>query len=339
MAGGFIKQVLEEGDTSFDVSLRPSAFKDFVGQARLKERLQLLIEAARQRKEALGHLLFVGPPGLGKTTLSFIIAKAMDADVKVTSGPTLQKAGDLAGLLTNLKEGDILFIDEIHRLQKNVEEYLYSAMEDFRMDIMIEQGPNARSISLNLPKFTLVGATTRLGLLSAPFRSRFGIPFRLDYYPVEDLRKIIVRSARVLNVDINEDGEFEIARRARGTPRVANVLLREMRDHAQLKNNNLIDGPCALKALKGLDIDEDGLEEMDKRILETIIHKFSGGPVGIQSLAVAVAEEADNLEEAYEPFLIQQGYLHRTPQGRTVTERAYRKFGLPQPTRSQATLF
>ena len=339
MAGGFIKEVLEKDDASFDASLRPTVFRDFVGQEKLKERLQLLIEAARQRHEPLNHLLFVGPPGLGKTTLSYIIGKAMDANVKTTSGPALQKAGDLASLLTNLQACDVLFIDEIHRIPKSVEEYLYSAMEDFRIDIMIDQGPNARSVQLNLPKFTLVGATTRLGLLSAPFRSRFGIPLRLDYYPAEDLLKIILRSARVLNVDIDEPGGFEIARRSRGTPRVANVLLKEIRDHAQLKNNNLIDGACAKKALRDLDIDEDGLEEMDKRILDTIIQKFGGGPVGISSLAVAVGEEADNLEEAYEPFLIQQGYLHRTPQGRTVTERAYQKFGLLQPPKAQASLF
>ena len=338
MAGGFIKEVLEKDDACFDASLRPTVFRDFVGQERLKERLQLLIEAARQRKEPLNHLLFVGPPGLGKTTLSYIMGKAMDANVKTTSGPALQKAGDLASLLTNLQEGDVLFIDESHRIPKSVEEYLYSAMEDFRIDIIIDQGPNARSVRLNLPKFTLVGATTRFGLLSAPFRSRFGIPLRLDYYPAEDLHKIILRSARVLNVDIDQEGGFEIARRSRGTPRVANILLKEIRDHAQLKNNNLIDGACAKKALHDLDIDEDGLEEMDKRILDTIIQKFAGGPVGISSLAVAVGEEPDNLEEAYEPFLIQQGYLHRTPQGRTVAERAYQKFGLPQPPRAQPSL-
>jgi len=339
MASGFIKEVLEKEDASFDASLRPTVLRDFVGQEKLKERLQLLIDAARQRQEPLNHLLFVGPPGLGKTTLSFILGRAMDANVKSTSGPALQKAGDLASLLTNLQNGDLLFIDEIHRIPKSVEEYLYSAMEDFRIDIMIDQGPNARSVRLNLPKFTLVGATTRLGLLSAPFRSRFGIPLRLDYYPAADLQQIIVRSARVLNVDIDEEGGSEIARRSRGTPRVANVLLKEIRDHAQLKNNNLIDGGCARKAMRDLDIDEDGLEEMDKRILDTIIQKFGGGPVGISSLAVAVGEEPDNLEEAYEPFLIQQGYLHRTPQGRTATERAYQKFGLPQPPKAQASLF
>jgi Holliday junction DNA helicase RuvB len=338
MAGGFIKEVLEKEDATFDASLRPTVFRDFVGQEKLKERLHLLIEAARQRKEPLNHLLFVGPPGLGKTTLSFILGKAMDADVKTTSGPALQKAGDLASLLTNLQEGNILFIDEIHRIPKSVEEYLYSAMEDYRIDIMIDQGPNARSVRLNLPKFTLVGATTRVGLLSAPFRSRFGLPLRLDYYPAEEICKIVLRSARVLNVDIDSEGGFEIARRSRGTPRVANVLLKEIRDHAQLKNNNLIDGPCAKKALRDLDIDEDGLEEMDKRILDALIQKFGGGPVGIGSLAVAVGEEPDNLEEAYEPFLIQQGYLHRTPQGRTATERAYQKFGLVQPPRAQPTL-
>ena len=339
MAGGFIKEVLEKDDASFDASLRPAVLRDFVGQEKLKERLQLLIDAASQRKEPLNHLLFVGPPGLGKTTLSYILGKAMDANVKSTSGPALQKAGDLASLLTNLQDGDLLFIDEIHRIPKPVEEYLYSAMEDFLIDIIIDQGPNARSVRLNLPRFTLVGATTRLGLLSAPFRSRFGIPLRLDYYPAADLQKIITRSARVLNVGIDEQGGFEIARRSRGTPRVANVLLKEIRDHAQLKNNNMIDGACANKALRDLDIDEDGLEEMDKRILDTIIQKFGGGPVGISSLAVAVGEEPDNLKEAYEPFLIQQGYLHRTPQGRTVTERAYLKFGLPQPPKAQASLF
>jgi Holliday junction DNA helicase RuvB len=286
------------------------------------------VAAARQRGEALDHILLNGPPGLGKTTLANILAKSMGASLKSTSGPTIEKAGDLAGLLTNLEEGDVLFIDEIHRLQKTIEEYLYPAMEDFKLDIIIDQGPNARSVRLNLPRFTLIGATTRSGLLSAPLLTRFPIRERLDYYQVEQLEKIVIRSANLLNVAIDEAGGREIARRSRGTPRIANNLLRRVRDYAQVKGDGKITSQIADYALAMLEIDQNGLDEMDKRILEAIIVKFGGGPVGVNSLAVAVGEEPDTIEEVYEPYLIMEGYLNRTPQGRVATELSYKKLGL-----------
>ena len=292
------------------------------------------MQAAKQRGEAIDHLLFSGPPGLGKTTLANIIAKAMGSSLKSTSGPTIEKAGDLAGLLTNLEEGDVLFIDEIHRLQKTIEEYLYPAMEDFKLDIIIDQGPNARSVRLNLPRFTLVGATTRSGLLTAPLLTRFGIRERLDYYGAEDLRTIVVRAARLLNVELDEAGAMEIARRSRGTPRIANNLLRRVRDYAQVRGDGTINCEVADKALAMLEIDANGLDEMDKRILETIIVKFGGGPVGLSSLAVAVGEESDTLEEVYEPYLIMEGYLNRTSQGRVATELSYDRLGL-KPARAK----
>ena len=310
-------------DKEFEQQLRPSQFADFTGQEKICERLELFVQAARERQEALDHVLLCGPPGLGKTTLSYILADAMDAHIKCTSGPVIDKPSDLAGLLTGLEEGDLLFIDEIHRMQRSVEEYLYSAMEDFVIDIVIDQGPNARSVRLNLPRFTLIGATTRSGMLSAPMRSRFGLINRLDYYDAHQLAEIVTRSASILNVEIEPTGALEIASRSRGTPRIANNLLRRARDYAQVKADNIITAPLADQALNLLDIDEDGLEEMDKRILQTLIDKFSGGPVGLNSLSVSVSEEAETLEEVYEPYLIQEGYLKRTPQGRVATERAY----------------
>ena len=318
-------------DREFEQQLRPSQFADFTGQEKICERLELFVQAARERQEALDHVLLCGPPGLAKTTLSYILADAMDSHIKCTSGPVIDKPSDLAGLLTGLEEGDLLFIDEIHRMQRSVEEYLYSAMEDFVIDIVIDQGPNARSVRLNLPRFTLIGATTRSGMLSAPMRSRFGLINRLDYYDAHQLAEIVTRSASILNVEIEPTGALEIASRSRGTPRIANNLLRRARDYAQVKADNIITAPLADQALNLLDIDEDGLEEMDKRILQTLIDKFSGGPVGLNSLSVSVSEEAETLEEVYEPYLIQEGYLKRTPQGRVATERAYSKFGLVQP--------
>ena len=319
---------LNKPDAALELTLRPSLFSEFTGQLKVKERLEIAVQAARQRSEALDHILLSGPPGLGKTTLAYILAKAMGANVKSTSGPTIEKAGDLAGLLTNLEAGDVLFIDEIHRLQKTIEEYLYPAMEDFKLDIIIDQGPNARSVRLNLPRFTLIGATTRSGLLTAPLLTRFAVRERLDYYVADDLQKIVVRSARLLNVEIDEPGAHEIARRSRGTPRIANNLLRRVRDYAQVRHDGRITVAVADKALAMLEIDENGLDEMDKRILDAIITKFSGGPVGLNSLAVAVGEEPDTLEEVYEPYLIMEGYLKRTSQGRVATESSYRKLGL-----------
>jgi len=337
MTERFITDTLNKAETDFDISLRPGRFADFVGQGKVRERLELFVQAATGRKDVLDHILLFGPPGLGKTTLAYVVAEAMGVNIKTTSGPVIDKAGDLAGLLTSLEKGDILFIDEIHRVPKAVEEYLYSAMEDFVIDIMIDQGPNARSVRLNLPKFTLIGATTRSGLLSAPLRSRFGLTNRLDYYNAAELKQIIERSARILNVDVDEGGASEIACRSRGTPRIANNLLRWVRDYAQVKAGNKITKDVADKALSMLDIDEHGLDEMDKRILEAIVHKFSGGPVGISSLAVSVGEEAGTIEEVYEPYLIQEGYLKRTPQGRVATERCYEKFGM-KPHGRQGTL-
>src|SRR5947209_4131898 len=328
MAERMVSEVLTKPDAALEMTLRPSLFSDFTGQAKVKERLEITVAAAKQRKEAIDHILLNGPPGLGKTTLANIIAKAMGANMKSTSGPTIEKAGDLAGLLTNLEEGDVLFIDEIHRLQKTIEEYLYPAMEDFKLDIIIDQGPNARSVRLSLPRFTLIGATTRSGLLTAPLLTRFPIRERLDYYLSEQLEKIVIRSARLLNIEIEERGAKEIARRSRGTPRISNNLLRRVRDFAQVKGEGRITLDVADKALAMLEIDENGLDEMDKRILDAIISKFGGGPVGVCSLAVAVGEEPDTLEEVYEPYLIMEGYLKRTSQGRVATELSYKKLGL-----------
>lgn len=328
MVDRLITDVLTQPDATLDGTLRPGAFSEFTGQNKVKERLDIAVQAAKKRNDSLDHILLSGPPGLGKTTLAGILAREMGGELKVTSGPTIDKAADLAGLLTNLNQGDVLFIDEIHRLQKNIEEYLYPAMEDFTLDIIIDQGPNARSVRLDLPKFTLIGATTRSGLLTAPLLTRFPVRERLDYYRGDDLESIVLRSARLLEVETDSGGAAEIARRSRGTPRIANNLLRRVRDYAQVKAEGKIDSITADKALAMLEIDENGLDEMDKRILEAITIKFGGGPVGLSSLAVAVGEESDTLEEVYEPYLILEGYLNRTPQGRVATEASYKKLGL-----------
>ena len=319
---------LNRRNAAFDNKLRPEQFADFVGQRKIRDRLELAVEAAKDRGETLDHVLFSGPPGLGKTTLSYILGDAMGVHVKTTSGPVLTKPADLAGLLTSLEAGDIVFIDEIHRMAKTVEEYLYSAMEDFAIDILIDQGPNARSVRLELPRFTLVGATTRIGLIAAPLRARFGLVNRLSYYEPTELAAIVTRSAAKLNVGIDPDGALEIAARSRGTPRIANNLLRRVRDYAQVRAGNHITKQVAVESLSLLEIDPQGLDEMDVRILETICVKFGGGPVGLSTIAVSVGEEPDTIEAAYEPFLIMEGYLDRTPKGRVATDLAWRKLGL-----------
>ncbi|MCK0129889.1 Holliday junction branch migration DNA helicase RuvB [Flavobacteriaceae bacterium F08102] len=318
---------LSPEEIDFEKQLRPLSFEDFTGQDQILENLRVFVEAANLRDEALDHTLLHGPPGLGKTTLAYILANELNANIKVTSGPVLDKPGDLAGLLTNLSERDVLFIDEIHRLSPIVEEYLYSAMEDYKIDIMIESGPNARTVQLNLEPFTLVGATTRSGLLTAPMRARFGINSRLEYYKTDLLTTIVQRSAQILKVSIGMEAAIEIAGRSRGTPRIANALLRRVRDFAQIKGNGNIDIEIAKYALEALNVDTHGLDEMDNKILHTIIDKFKGGPVGITTLATAVSESAETIEEVYEPFLIQQGFIMRTPRGREVTDLAYKHLG------------
>lgn len=330
---------LHAEDVDIELSVRPTTFDDFVGQDKLKDNLKVFIEAARGRGEALDHVLFYGPPGLGKTTLAHIIAREMHVSIKCTSGPVLERAADLAGLLTNQDEREVLFIDEIHRLNHVVEEFLYPAMEDFRLDIMIDRGPAARSVKLPLKHFTLVGATTRAGLLTSPLRARFGVVGRLDYYTSDDLLQIIKRSANIMAIEIDNDGATEIARRSRGTPRVANRLLRRVRDFAQVRAAGVIDRDTARMALAALNVDEVGLDDMDLKILLTVVEKFKGGPVGINTLAVAVGEEGETIEEVYEPFLIMEGFLDRTPRGRTATPRAYEHLGLtPGKGRTQQSM-
>ena len=335
-----LNPIVSEKEKKIEFSLRPKTFNEFTGQSKITDNLKVFIGAAKKRNEGLDHVLLTGPPGLGKTTLAYIIANELGVKIKISSGPVLEKPGDLAGILTNLEEKSVLFIDEIHRLSPVVEEYLYSAMEDYKLDIMIDSGPNARTVQIKLPHYTLIGATTRAGLLTAPLRDRFGIKSRLDYYVSNLIGKIIHRSAGLLNIKIDEDAANELAKRSRGTPRIANRLLRRTRDFADFENKKTIDLEITQKALTSLEVDEYGLDEMDKEIILTIIEKFSGGPVGLNTLSVAVNEDAGTIEEVYEPFLIQQGFIQRTPRGREATDLAYIRFNKKRSkVKNQETLF
>ncbi len=329
----------QEEDQQWEPTVRPKVWEEYVGQDKVKENLRVFIEAARARREPLDHVLFHGPPGLGKTTLAYLLATELQVGVRATSGPVLERPGDVAAILTNLEDRDVLFVDEIHRMNRVVEEILYPAMEDFQLDLVIGQGPHARTIKLDLPRFTLVGATTRAGLLTAPLRNRFGVVHRLDYYSDEELDRIIVRSAKVLGVEISPEGATELARRSRGTPRVANRILRRVRDFAQVLGDGVITQELAHMALERLEVDERGLDDMDRRILQTLIGKFDGGPVGLETLAIAVGEEKDTIADIYEPFLIQVGFLARTPRGRTVTRLAFDHFGLTPRARPQGEIW
>ncbi len=329
----------QEEDQQWEPTVRPKVWEEYVGQEKVKENLRVFIEAARARREPLDHVLFHGPPGLGKTTLAYLLATELQVGVRATSGPVLERPGDVAAILTNLEDRDVLFVDEIHRMNRVVEEILYPAMEDFQLDLVIGQGPHAKTIKLDLPRFTLVGATTRAGLLTAPLRNRFGVVYRLDYYSDEELDRIIVRSAKVLGVEISPEGATELARRSRGTPRVANRILRRVRDFAQVLGDGVITQELAHMALERLEVDERGLDDMDRRILQTLIGKFDGGPVGLETLAIAVGEEKGTIEDIYEPFLIQVGFLARTPRGRTVTRLAFDHFGLTPRARPQGEIW
>ena len=331
MQDRIITAQLDEEEKRYEATLRPPSLSEYIGQEKVKENLNIFIEAAKRRSEALDHVLFYGPPGLGKTTLAYIISRELGVGIKATSGPAIERQGDLAAILTNLQKNEVLFIDEIHRLNTAIEEILYPAMEDYQIDLIIGQGPSARTIKLDIPRFTLIGATTRSGLLTSPLRDRFGIITRLDFYKPEELRLILLRSANILNVRLDDSGADEIARRSRGTPRIANRLLRRVRDYAEVKADSIITREVAKMALRMLEIDEKGFDTMDRKLLLTIIEKFGGGPVGIETLAAAISEDKDTIEDVYEPFLIQEGFLHRTPRGRLATPNAYRHFGIIKP--------